>query len=93
MENESTVLILVGHFFSASTYDSIVAKLPKESYVQHHEFCQNNQGAFEFVKDQLRKSKKPSKKFLICDWTSSAGYEAPAVIFVLGSKSDQGIEN
>ena len=42
----------------------------------------------------FEKSKKPSKKFLLCDWLSSAGYEAPAVIFVsdaegLGSNADQ----
>ena len=93
MENERTVMILLDNNFSVFTSDFICLKLPEDSYIQHHEFHQDNPGASEFVKDQFSKNEKPPKKFLICDWLSSAGYEAPAVIFVsvdkrLGSDID-----
>ena len=94
MENETTVLILMDIYFSVEASDIIANKLPNGSYIQHHRLRQDNRGASEFVKNQLSKTKKPSKKFLICDWPSAAGYEATAVIFVtedkggLGSHSD-----
>ena len=61
--------------------------MPEDSYIQHHEFRQDNPGASKFVRDQLSKTGNPPKKFLICDWLSSAGYEAPAVIFVYVDKT------
>ena len=93
MENERTVMILLDNHFNVFISDLICLKLPQDSYIQHHEFRLNNPGASEFVRDQLSKTEKPPKKFLICDWLSSAGYEAPAVIFVsldkrLGSDMD-----
>ena len=66
---------------------SLLLKLPKDSYVEHHRFQQDNQGAADWVKalhymqsDEMRKRIK--KKYLISDWLSAAGYEVPSVIFV-----------
>ena len=88
MENESTVLILMDNKFDVFTSEKITNKLPNGSYIIHHEFHQDNQGAFKFVKNEMYNSKtkmlmkKPKKKFLLGDWLSTAGYEATAVIFV-----------
>ena len=86
MENETTVLILMDIYFSEEFSDMIANKLPNGSYIQHNRLRQDSRGASEFVKNQLSKTKKPSKKFLICDWPSAAGYEATAVIFVTEDK-------
>ena len=86
MENETTVLILMDLYFSDEFSDIIANKLPNGSYIQHHRHRQDNRGASEFVKNQLSKTTKPSKKFLICDWPSAAGYESTAVIFVTEDK-------
>ena len=91
MANESQVLILIDtnqirdevlHFMSL-----LAEKLPEGSYVEHHRFKQDNQGASDWVKalhymqsDEMRKMIK--KKYLISDWLSAAGYEVPSVIFV-----------
>ena len=88
MENETTVLILMDNKFDVFISDKIAKKLPKGSYIIHHEFHQDNRGAFKFVKNEMHNSKtkmlvkKPKKKFLIGDWLSTAGYEATAVIFI-----------
>ena len=91
MANESQVLILIDtnqirdevlHFMSL-----LAEKLPEGSYVEHHRFKQDNQGASDWVKmlhymqsDEMRKMIK--KKYLISDWLSAAGCEVPSVIFV-----------
>ena len=88
MENEATVLILMDNKFDVFTSHNITKRLPEGSYILHHEFHQDNHGAFKFVKDETYNSKtkklvkKTKTKFLIGDWLSTAGYEATAVIFI-----------
>ena len=95
MANQSHVLILIdtNRIFD-EFIDKIIHKLKKDGYfqlVQHHVFKQDKTGAEAWVKslNQMKKrvpgkeSKKEQKaKYLLVDWLSAAGYEAPAVIFV-----------
>ena len=92
MANETHVLILIDTNRVFDEFiDKMVLKLKKDGYVQHHVFKQDRTGAEAWVKylNQMKKtvpgkeSKKEQKaKYLLVDWLSAAGYEAPAVIFV-----------
>ena len=92
MASQTQVLILIdtNRIFD-EFIDLIVRKLKKGGYVQHHVFKQDKTGAEAWVKslNQMKKrvpgkeSKTEQKaKYLLVDWLSAAGYEAPAVILV-----------
>ena len=89
MENEPQVLILLYDLYSNSS--KISKKLPEGSYIQHDNLNSDNKGAAAWVRElqhhqQTEQSKAEenmaNKKYLIADWRTATGFEAPAVIVV-----------
>ena len=89
MRNEPQVLILLDY---ASDSREISKILPEGSYIQHHWQNSDNKGAAAWVRElqhhqQTEQSKAEEnmakKKYLIADWDTAAGFEAPAVIVVI----------
>ena len=89
MENEPQVLILS---YLASDSSKISKILPEGSYIQHHRYNSDNKGAAAWVRElqhhqQTEQSKAEEnmtkKKYLIADWDTATGFEAPAVIVVI----------
>ena len=92
MKNERQVLILSQTTFSKNI-ESISKMLPEGSYIQHNSFLNpDNKGAAAWVRElqhhqQTEQSTAEDHlaktKYLIADWVTAAGFEAPAVILVI----------
>ena len=86
VKDEKQVLILVDYNLGADTYEIIATRLPMNSFSEHHQFNINNEGAAAWVEHHLTRREEDCDninfKFLIGDWYSTAGYEAPALIFI-----------
>ena len=89
MRNEPQVLILLEYSFNSSDIREI---LPEDSYIQHTDFNSDNKGAAAWVRElqqhqQTERSKAEEnmakKKYMIADWKTATGFEAPAVIVVI----------
>ena len=89
MRNEPQVLILLASSLNSS---KISKMLPEGSYIQHNRFNPDNKGAAAWVRElqhhqQTEQSKTEEnmakKKYLIADWATATGFEAPAVILVM----------
>ena len=67
---------------------SFTGMLPKESYISHTSFYIEGNSKKSNVDAWVRSLQCPTernaitKKYLICDWPTAAGFEAPAVIIV-----------
>ena len=94
MRNEPQVLILLEYSFNSSDIREI---LPEDSYIQHTDFNSDNKGAAAWVRElqqhqQTERSKAEEnmakKKYMIADWKTATGFEAPAVIVVTQMASD-----
>ena len=86
MKDEKQVLILIDtDNIYGLAFRSLRQKLPDNSFIEYHRHKQDEIAAVSWASD-LQKSntmKDPNqKKFLIGDWFSTAGFEAPAVIFI-----------
>ena len=89
MRNEPQVLILLDYY----PYSSNISKiLPEGSYIQHYFSDSDNKGAAAWVRElqhhqQTEQSNAEEnmtkKKYLIADWGTALGFEAPAVIVVI----------
>ena len=94
MKNERQILILL---HSHHLHQSISKMLPEGSYIQHNYLNPDNKGAAAWVRElqhhqQTEQSKAEEnmakKKYLIADWSTAAGFEAPAVIVVIPKDFD-----
>ena len=95
MKDEKQVLILIDtDNIYGIAFRSLRQQLPDNSYIEYHRHKQDEIAAVAWASD-LQKSntmKDPNqKKFLIGDWFSTAGFEAPAVIFI--TKYDDSANN
>ena len=90
MALENKVLIMIPSYFFSNVTNMIKRNLPGDSFIEHHEKARNNEKAKDWVKVHLCKTTavKNKEKYMICDWHSAAGYEAPAVILVTKSLDD-----
>ena len=89
--NEPQVLILL---YDPYSFSSIISNiLPEGSYIQHNSDNSDNNSAAAWVKElqhhqQTEENKAEADlakpKYLIADWSTAAGFEAPAVILVIG---------
>jgi hypothetical protein len=88
MRNEPQVLILLDFASYSSTISGI---LPERSYIQHNSANSDNKDAAAWVRElrhhrQTEQGKAENdlakKKYLIADWYTATGFEAPAVIVV-----------
>ena len=95
MADEAKVLIIFDHWLNATKAMKFFSSLPKESYVVHRGLSygempnSNNSDVAAWVRSLQCPIKKndtmeetSTKKFLISNWYTAAGFEAPAVIFV-----------
>ena len=86
MAHEKQVLILIDtDNIYGFAFRSLRQRLPKGSFIEHHRHKQNEIAATAWALDLQKPNtmKDPNqKKYLIGDWFSSAGFEAPAVIFI-----------
>ena len=86
MKHEKQVLILMDtDNIYGFAFRSLRQQMPKGSFIEHHRHKQNEIAATAWASDLQKPNtmKDPNqKKYLIGDWFSSAGFEAPAVIFI-----------
>ena len=86
VKDEKQVLILLDRYIKESARKTIAGKLPRSSYTEHHRNKTDNDGAAAWVEHHLTRQEEDATnqkfKFLIGDWWTTAGYEAPAVIYV-----------
>ena len=86
VKNENQVLILLENLGTEFNYESINDQLPEKSYTVHNDQNRDNKGAAEWVEYHMTRQEgdvvNEKYRFLIGDWYTSAGYEAPVVIFV-----------
>ena len=91
MKKERQVLILSQVSFQ-TLFESISKMLPEGSYIQHNFLNPDNKGAATWVRElqhhqQTEQSTAEDhlakKKYLIADWVTASGFEAPAVILVI----------
>ena len=86
MAHEKQVLILIDtDNIYGFAFRSLRQRFPKGSFIEHHRHKQNEIAATAWALDLQKPNtmKDPNqKKYLIGDWFSSAGFEAPAVIFI-----------
>ena len=89
VKNEKQVLILLDSIYDEVESEAIAAKLPKNSYVEHTQWKEDNEGAAAWVEHHLTRQEEDATndnfRFLIGDWYTTAGYEAPTVIFVVAN--------
>ena len=90
MRNEPQVLILLDLYSDNSSKISKI--LPEGSYIKHNRIKPDNKGAAAWVRElqhhqQTEQSKAEEnmakKKYVIADWYTATGFEAPAVIVVI----------
>lgn len=86
VKNENQVLILLEFLGNEFNYEPIKDQLPEKSYIVHYDGNYDNKGAAEWVEYHLTRQEgdviDEKYRFLIGDWYTAAGYEAPVVIFV-----------
>ena len=86
MKDEKQVLILIDtdNIFGLA-FRNLRKQLRRGSFIEHHRHKQNEIAATAWALDLQKNNtmKDPNqKKYLIGDWFSTAGFEAPAVIFI-----------
>ena len=86
VKNENQVLILLEFLGDEFNYEPIKDQLPEKSYIVHYDRNYDNKGAAEWVEYHMTRHEgdvsDEKYRFLIGDWYTAAGYEAPVVIFV-----------
>ena len=92
VKDEKQVLILLDRFVNKSARKAIAGKLPRNSYTEHHGHKTDNDGAAAWVEHHLTRQEEDATnekfKFLIGDWYTTAGYEVPAVIYVIADQEN-----